>query len=64
MVGDVLNNDKGFETYAFSYFIKQMNIGPFGSDLTNDYFVLIEYPLTCRIHHSKHKHTKLFNLKY
>ena len=52
MFGDVLNDDKGFDTYAFGYFIKQMNIGTFVSDLTNDYFVPIEYPLTCRIHHS------------
>ena len=55
MFEDILNDDKGFDTYAFRYLIKQMNIGPFGSDLTNDYFVPIEYPLTCRIHHSKHK---------
>ena len=39
MFGDVIKNDKGFDSCAFGDYVNQMNIGPFGSDLKNDCFV-------------------------
>ena len=39
MFGDVIKNDKGFDSCTFGDYVNQMNIGPFGSDLKNDSFV-------------------------
>lgn len=53
MFGDVLDNDKGFESCAFGDFVNQMNIGPFGSDLKNDCFVSKEDGY-CMVYEQKH----------
>ena len=51
--GDVLENNKNFETCSFGDFVNQMNIGPFGSDLKNDCFVPKEKGY-CMVYEQKH----------
>ena len=53
MFGDVIKNDKGFDSCAFGDYVNQMNIGPFGSDLKNDCFVSIGNGY-CMVYEQKH----------
>ena len=53
LFGDVLKNNKGFETCPFGDYVNQMNIGPFGSDLKNDCFVPKEKGY-CMVYEQKH----------
>ena len=53
MFGDITINSKSFPTICFGDFTKQMNIGPFGSDLKNDCFVP-ENEGYCMVYEQKH----------
>ncbi len=62
MFGDVLKNDKNFETCPFGNYVNQMNIGPFGSDLKNDCFVPKELGY-CMVYEQKHAIDKDMSVK-
>ena len=53
LFGNVLLNDKNFDTVPFSTFVSQMNIGPFGSDLKTDSFVEKNNSY-CMVYEQKH----------
>ncbi len=53
MFGDIFENSKAFRTTKFRSFVEQMNIGPFGSALKNEYFVS-EKQGFCMVYEQKH----------
>ena len=53
MFGDIFTNEKGYKIDKFINFVTQMNIGPFGSALKNDYFVSKEDGY-CMVYEQKH----------
>lgn len=53
MFGDVLRNDKSFDTCMFGDYVEQMNIGPFGSALKNSCFVTSDQAY-CMVYEQKH----------
>lgn len=53
LFGNIFDNPKGFQTCRFGDYVRQMNIGPFGSDLKNDCFVSKEDGY-CMVYEQKH----------
>lgn len=53
MFGDIFTNEKRYRIGAFNDFVTQMNIGPFGSALKNDYFVSKDDGY-CMVYEQKH----------
>ena len=62
MFGDIRVNTKSFPTTYFGDYTKQMNIGPFGSDLKNDCFVP-EDEGYCMVYEQKHAIDKDFTVE-
>jgi type I restriction enzyme S subunit len=53
MFGDIFTNEKRYRIGVFNDFVTQMNIGPFGSALKNDYFVSKDDGY-CMVYEQKH----------
>ena len=53
MFGDIFTNEKSFKVGLFEDYVEQMNIGPFGSALKNEYFVSKEDSY-CMVYEQKH----------
>ena len=51
--GDIFINEKSFKVGLFEDYVEQMNIGPFGSALKNEYFVSKEDSY-CMVYEQKH----------
>ena len=62
MFGDIRENTKGFKLVDFDYFVDDMHIGPFGSDLKNDCFVSKEESYAM-VYEQKHAIQKTMNVE-
>lgn len=62
MFGDIKENTKGFDQVDFEYFVDDMHIGPFGSDLKNDCFVPKENSFAM-VYEQKHAIQKTMNVE-